>query len=394
MRLVWGNRRMAYFGNDAVNRINAHSAMQAVASSGAGVFFVVFLLRLGLSVPVALVTVAAIMALRFLLRPLVLPLAKRWGLKPLLIAGALTLAAQYPLLMCVTGVDATLVVLTLVAAIGDVLYWSSYNAYFAAVGDAEHRGKQLGVREALNSAAGVLAPLASASALLVMGPGPIFIVAGLIQASAILPLMGAPNVAIDTDAREDVRSHRIGAMLYAADGWFDACFVFVWQVALFVSLGSDLAAFGGAVAFAGLIGAVGSPFLGRFLDQGHARRAAPYAYGFAAIVVLLRAASIQSPWFALGANALGGLAMPLLLPVVGVATYNIAKAAACPLRFQIVAEGGWDVGCALACLASAALVALGMPLAVTLLFALPPLLLGARLLRRHFGARQLDDALA
>ena len=385
---------MAFFSNHAVNRINAHSAVQAIASSGAGVFFVVLLLRHGLSISNALMTVAGVMVLRYVMRPLVLPVAKRFGLKPLLMAGVLALAAQYPLLALVRGVDATLALLMAVAALGDVLYWSSYNAYFAAVGDVENRGRQLGVREALNAAAGVLAPLASASALLIMGPAPIFMGAGLIQAAAVLPLIGAPNVAIGARALADPGAHRLGAILYAADGWFDACFVFVWQVALFVSLGGDLAAFGGAAAFAGLIGIVGSPILGRLLDKGDAVRAVPYAYGFAAAMVLLRAASVHSPWFALGAHALGGLAMPLLAPVVGVATYNIAKAAACPLRFQIAAEGGRDIGCALACLAVAAFVGAGLSLGFALLFALPPLLLGAGLIRHHFAVRLRADRAA
>ena len=41
---------------------------------------------------------AAILAGRFVARPAVLPLARRWGLKPLLILGTVGMAVQYPLL--------------------------------------------------------------------------------------------------------------------------------------------------------------------------------------------------------------------------------------------------------------------------------------------------------
>ena len=175
---------MAFFRNDAVNRVNLHSGIQALAQSGGGVFFVVFLLRVGLSVPAALSALAAIMAVRFMLRPAILPLARRCGLKPLLILGTIGLAFQYPLLAEVEGVGGALAVLCLISAFGEIFYWPTYNAYFAAIGDAEHRGQQVGVREALSSVAGVLAPLLGAWALVTFGPRPMFAAVGLVQALA------------------------------------------------------------------------------------------------------------------------------------------------------------------------------------------------------------------
>jgi hypothetical protein len=85
---------MAFLRNDAVNRVNLHSGVQALAQAGGGVFFLVFLLRAGVSVPAVLTALAAIQAGRFVLRPALLPLAKRWGLKPMLIIGTLGMAVQ------------------------------------------------------------------------------------------------------------------------------------------------------------------------------------------------------------------------------------------------------------------------------------------------------------
>ena len=376
---------MAFLGNDAVNRVNLHSGIQALATSGGGVFFVVFLLRVGLSVPAALSAMAAIMAARFVLRPVILPLAKRWGLKPLLILGTVGLAFQYPLLAKVQGVGAGLGVLCLVTALGDIFYWPAYNAYFAAIGDAEHRGHQIGAREALVAVAGILAPLLGAWALVELGPGLMFAAVGAVQGLAAVPLIGAPNVAIAPAAPGAFRAGRLGAALYACDGWFDACYFFVWQIALFVSLGESLAAYGGAMALAGLVGAACGLLLGRHIDAGHGRRAVAVAYGVATVVLLLRAASFGSPWLAVGANALGAIVMSLLLPTLGTATYNLAKASPCPLRFQLAAEAGWDVGCLGACLAAAGLAASGISLAAALLLGLPALAIGATLLRRHYA---------
>ena len=70
------------------------------------------------------------------------------------------------------------------------------------------------------------------------------------------------------------------------------------------------------------------------------RRVAAIAYIAAAVIILLRATSLGSPWLAVIANALGAFLMPLLLPALATATYNMAKASPCPFRFQMATEGG------------------------------------------------------
>src|SRR5262245_35235303 len=102
---------MAFLRNHAVNRVSLHSGIQALAHGAGAIFFLVFLLRAGISVPAALMAQAAILAGRFVLRPGILPLAKRWGLKPLLIFGTVATAVQYPLLAEVEGMGGALLVL-------------------------------------------------------------------------------------------------------------------------------------------------------------------------------------------------------------------------------------------------------------------------------------------
>jgi hypothetical protein len=376
---------MAFFGNDAINRVNLHSGIQALAQGAGGIFFLVFLLKAGMSVPHALIAQAAILGGRFVLRPAILPLARRWGLKPLFIAGALGLALQYPLLAEVNGAGPQLVLLLAVVSVAEVLYYPVYNAYFAAVGDTEHRGHQIAAREAAVAVVGIVAPLLGTFALVTAGPRIAFAGVGLIQAIAVIPLLRVPNVGVKDEARGAFRAARLGATIIALDGWFDAFFIIIWQVALFVTLGQDFAAYGGAMALAGLVGAACGLFLGRIIDAGRGRHAVALAFSVAAALVLLRSASLGVPWLAVLANALGAVLWPLLLPALGTATYNLAKAAPCTLRFNIVLEAGWDVGCASACLITAALAASGVPLAWSILLALPGLAIAARLLWGYYA---------
>jgi hypothetical protein len=266
-----------------------------------------------------------------------------------------------------------------------VFYWPTYNAYFAAIGDAEHRGKQIGAREAIASVVGILAPLLGAWALVTLGPGLAFAGVGLIQALAALPLIGAPNVAVKAQAPGAFRAARLGAILAATDGWFDAWYIIVWQIALFVSLGESYSAYGGAMALAALVGAGCGLLLGHHIDAGGGRRAVAIAYSVAAAFVLLRAVSTGSPALAVTANALGALLWPLMLPTLGTATYNLSKASPCPMRFTIMTEAGWDVGGTSACLLAAGLAAAGVPLSTTIPLALPAVLVAALVLRRYFA---------
>ena len=57
---------MAFLRNDAINRVNVHSGIQALAQGAGGIFFLVFMVRSGVSVPAALLAQCAILACCFL----------------------------------------------------------------------------------------------------------------------------------------------------------------------------------------------------------------------------------------------------------------------------------------------------------------------------------------
>ena len=376
---------MAFLRNDAINRVNIHTGIQALAQGAGGIFYLVFLLRAGVPVPMVLLAMAGIVTGRFILRPALLPLAKRWGLKPMLIVGTLCLALQYPLLAEVDGVGPTLVALIVLTAVGDIFYWPTYHAYFAALGDSEQRGQQIGAREALAAIVGTVAPLLGAWAFIAIGPSLTFAAVGLVQALAVVPLIGVPNVSLKQKAPGAFRAALFASILLAIDGWFLASFTFAWQIALFVALDANIPAFGGAMALAGLFGAAGSLVLGRTIDLGHGRRAVTIGYSIAAAILVLRAASLGSPWLAITANALGALATPLFIPGIGTALYNMAKASPCTLRFNMVTEGGWDIGSFAGFLTAAAFYASGWSLSVCILQGLPAVAAAIWLLRRYFG---------
>jgi MFS family permease len=362
---------MAFFGNDAVNRVNIHYAIQALAQGAGGTLVFAFLLHAGVSVPMTFVWFAGILGGRFALRPLILPLGKRWGLKPLVIAGAMLTAVQFPTYAAVHGLGWPLLLNGALGAVASTLYWPSYHAYFASIGDAEHRGHQVGIREAVSTVIGIAAPLVGVWLILTAGPFWMFGAVGVVEALSVLPLLAAPNVMPPHQAPGAWRAAREGVTLFLLDGWQGACIYYVWQVALFVSLGSSIGAFGGAMAFAALVGAILTAVFGRHIDRGGGRRTAVLACIVTTALSLTQAAAFGHLWLAVAANALSAVATALIIPAISTPLYNLSQASPCPLRYNIATEGAWDIGVGAGVLIAAAVSALGGSLSLMLLSAVP-----------------------
>lgn len=377
---------MAFFRNSTVNLLNLHYGVHALALSGGGAFFAVYLLRAGVPPYGVLASLAAILIGRFFIRPAVLPLCKRFGLKPMVIAGTILTAGQYLLLARVDGIGWPLFTLCAVSSIGDTFYWTTYHAYFASLGDAEHRGHQIGAREAIAALVGIAAPLLTGWALVTVGPEIAFGATAVVLVLSATPLFFTPAVPIALEAPNAFWSARPGVALFIADGWMASGYLFVWQIALFISLGENFAAFGGAMAVAAVAGAICGLMLGRFIDAGHGRRAVWLAAGTAAAVIAVRAAGYGHPAIAVAANAAGALVVALYTPTMMTAVYNLSQASPCPLRFHIATEGGWDAGGAGGALTAAALLWAGAPFWAAILMGLIGAAAAFVLLRRYYYA--------
>ena len=377
---------MAFFRNRTINLLNLHYGIHAIALSGGGAFYATHLLKSGISVPGVFVSLSLILLGRFVIRPLVVGVAVRFGLRAMVVAGTLTSAAQYPFLSEVSGVGAVLAALIVVSAIGDTVYWTSYHAYFAALGDDEHRGHQIGAREAFAAVVGIASPLLTGWMLVALGPRAAFGMISMTAALSALPIFWAPGVAVRPHVPAAFKAALPGTLLFIADGWTAAGFWLVWQIALFISLGESFVAYGGALALAALVGSVGSLTLGRHIDAGHGRQAVWYALGVLALIIMLRAGSAGHAPVAVLANALGALAICLYVPTLMTAVYTLAKHSPCTLRFHVATEGGWDLGGSGGLLLAALATRLGAPLSVSILLSLAGVAAMRVLLRRYYAA--------
>ncbi|MEI9932326.1 MAG: MFS transporter [Rhizomicrobium sp.] len=209
---------MAFFQNRTVNLLNLHYGIHSIALTGGGAFFSVYLLRAGVPVPLVLVSLASIFIGRLFIRPVIVPLAVRFGVRALVIAGTCMSAMQYPLLSFVHGVGPALFVLCAMSSAGDTVYWSTYHAYFAALGTDEHRGHHVGAREAIAAMVGVVSPLLTGFALVQFGPAVAFGLTGFVLLIAALPLFATPDVRVALQSPGAFRASLSGIKLFLCDG--------------------------------------------------------------------------------------------------------------------------------------------------------------------------------
>jgi MFS transporter, DHA1 family, inner membrane transport protein len=341
---------MPFFSNRDINRLGLQAATGTLASALSYVFSAVFLLHAGLTPAQIFLAFAAILALRFVMRPLILVVAPAIGLRRALILGTFLCALSCPVLALVDGIGPALAAFVAVAAMGQVFYCTCYHVFFTTLGDADHRGSQVGAVQALGALAAVCGPALGGFLLAALGPGATFGAAFVIALLSIVPLLhlAEPKIARERPPRAYAAA-RTGMWLYFADGWIQVSLTTGWSHAVWLNAG---------VLVVGLV-----------------LRSAVGDSATAAVAV------------AVGTTLFSGLYLPTWMTPV----YNAAKLAPCALRFQFAAEGGWDAAGTLAGLIATGFCLFGLPLATTILLALPMVLLQGLLLEHSYAAQHGRD---
>lgn len=112
------------------------------------------------------------------------------------------------------------------------------------------------------------------------------------------------------------------------------------------------------------------------------------------VLAMAMVLSVGSPWLAVGASVASAFVGATVTPTIAAAFYNLGKASPCALRWAIMTEGGFDVGCVAGALVAAAIVATGASLAWVLLLALPSVAFSMALLRRYYRTNPSAEAAA
>ncbi|HEX2942596.1 MAG TPA: hypothetical protein VHO91_16210 [Rhodopila sp.] len=365
--------------------LTIHYVLWSLGMSLACGFVDAYILRLGFGIPATLCLHASLLLLRFSIRAVVLPLIRRLGMRQAMLLGAAIAALQFlPLIRA--SQPAWLAAWIGIVSLGECIYWPIYHAANAVCGGADgRRGRQLALRQMASTATSIIGPVVGGLMLTRLGPAAEFGTASALTLASITPLfwMGPINLGRVPTMRESIRAaDRVGMLAFAADGWISAGLGIAWPMILFTSLNSSYDALGWAGSAAAVAGALAGLGCGVAIDKGYRHRMARLITLGLLLGIAIRVASAWAPWAALLANvlaaAVGGLYVPTLMSVI----YDRAKRSGSAYQFHLSAEAGWDTGCILGCIASAAVACTG----IATTFSVVPAILGVVLLHRCIRA--------
>ena len=365
--------------------MNLHFGLHMLGWSFSFSFFLVFLLSQGFTPIEAILTFPLMLALRMLFRPIILYAAPRFGLNKTILAGLFFCMCQYTFMARVKGVDVYFVGFCLTQALADIFYWTSFHSIFAIVGDNAHRGKQVGVREALSTSACILSPIIGGWLLDHVGPHITYGIAAACELVAIIPLLGLPTILVPKKSPTKILKDGWSAVtLFGTDGWIYTGFSLTWAIVLFGGAGQGFTAYGGALTLAGLVSVLGGVTLGRFLDKGHGRRAVIMSAVLLALAILLRATAQPTLVSVYAVAMASALVTASYNPTLMTALYTVMNKAQSPFHLVFLMEYGWDIGGISGGLTCAALLYFGAPIGFAIAVALVAVPLQAVLLHRYY----------
>jgi MFS family permease len=370
--------------------LTLHCVLWSLAMSLASGFVGAYLLRLGFGMTTAIAMYAVLLAVRFALRAVMLPIVRRLGMHKAMLLGTFIVAFQFlPLIHA--NQPLWLAAWILVISIGECIYWPIFHAAYAVCGGGGRRGRQIAFRQMASTAISVVGPVAGGIILTRIGPGAEFGIATVFCLLSAMPLLwfGRIDLGCVPTMRDSVRgADPVGLCAFAADGWMCAGTGIAWSLILFTTLGSSYDTLGWASSAAAIAGALAGLACGVAIDRGH-RGILSRGVTIALLIgVLMRVASGWAPWVAFAANAVGAAVGGLYVPVLMSVLYDRAKRSGSAYQFHLSAEAGWDAGAILGCLTSAAVVWSGAPVTLAVL----PAALGVVVIQQCVGVESRATA--
>jgi MFS family permease len=378
---------MDFFKNRQINLLNLHTILERFGASVVQVFGMVFLYKQGIELHIILFMWAGVYAIRFLVRPFSFYcIQKKIGLKKSLILGTITFAGVFPILAQIDGFGIWFFIFIVYWAISDTFYWLPFHAYYAAMGEVEHRGKHVGIREGATMIVNSIAPITGGFLIAHVGFWSAYLLATVVMILAIIPVLLTKNVSPGPDmsfkkAKKEL--DRRGLWLLFGDGIFYNFSGALWPIVLFL-LVKDIVLVGGIFTIQMIVTAGVTVFLGQTIDKGRGARVVNITFLLAALVVLGRGLYVYDVKSILTFEFFSALMACFYAASLYSANYNISKKSQNTQWYQFFGESGWDIGAFIAFMVAGFWSMGGLPLRYVMPFALIGMLIIWKVLSPYY----------
>lgn len=365
--------------------VNLHFFFLFLAFGFVESFGPVYFYKIGLSLSDIALYWALFFAIRVTIRPFVMDLCHKVGIRRLFLISIILFSGRYILYASVSAPGALMVALLVYESIASSVYWAMYHTYFAILSSSEKTGAQVAHRDIMLLSARLLAPFCTSLIIDGFGFSAAFMAGGVLSLISVFPII--KKIVPDTNFpkfswKEALKIDRSGFILYATSGAHEYAHTFLWRIALFLQV-SNYVGFGLLLSLSILFQMIGTFVVGRHFDRTRGTRVATTGISILAVVLVFRATLPLSVPLIIALDFVFMLGQIMQSPYVSAINYKRSKASGNPLWFQFWSETGWDLACILTLGTASALLAYGVEIRSVMLLGLLGLL-GTKLSIRRY----------
>lgn len=374
--------------------LNIHFGLQTLANNTMDIFGPVFLYKIGVPIYYIFLIYGATFLLRSLFRIIALKSCEKYGIKVNLIAGTLARAGLAFTLLMMNQSHVWIYAFLGMTVIVDIFYWTSYHTYFAAIGNLEKRGKELGIRKMFQNTARIIAPVASGIIVAQLSFWYLFLVLIFLAIFSAIPLFYIANYKPKTkltmkDAIKKVDKTGMWMSLMEApiESGFDLSFALFTFIVV-----QNYVSFGGLFSAIFILEAIIFYIVGYFIDLKKNENLYFFGAIFTSVAVVNHVLFSNSATTILAFEVIYILSYALLSPKMYTTQYNASKKSENALWFTYFMEFGWDMGSLLTCLAAALMTYSGLDVRYAMLLGIIGIV-GPIFVVRNYDKKQLSESL-
>lgn len=386
---------MGFLSNKHINFLNIHSGLFEAAEQIKIYFGAIFFLKMGIPVYGVALLWALYFVSRIIWRLGTVHLLTRFGVKQMVIIGALLTASTYIFLSQIHTWSWAIPLYFITISFIDSFYWTGFHVLYSLSGDKEHRGKQVAIKQVLFLIADAGIPIVSGVIASFFGFFWVFILALVLAILSVFPLffIESQNFQSKHSITYIKEIPKWNIIFQFNSALYQYGYVFIWMILVYFLMGENTQNFGFVVGISVALQMCLQFFVGHMVDNGHGKWMIHVGGTSSLVQIVAQMFFVQGGFGIVASNLVGTLKKLFFDSASGAAFYNFPKHVAHPVSSLAFAESGFDLGAICVLLLIAGLDFLHVPLKLLLALGMIGVLLNWLALKHYYSTHKIQTDL-
>lgn len=374
--------------------LNIHFGLQTFVTNTVDIFGPVFLYKMGIEIYLIFLIYGGTFLLRSAFRIFALKSCEKYGMRTNLIIGTVARGGLAFSLLMMNQSHSWIYVFMVMTVIVDVFYWTAYHTYFAAIGNIERRGKELGTRKIFQNTATILAPIASGIIVAQFNFWYLFAILIVFALLSAVPLLYIDDYKPKRKLtlRQAIKKvDKTGMFLSFANAPIVSGFELPFSLFAFITV-KNYISFGGLFSSIFVIEAILFYTTCSFVDLKKFKNLYFFGATLMSIAIVNHVLFSKTATTILLFEVAYILSNALLSPRIFSTRYNASKKSENALWFTYFLEFGWDMGSLLTCLVASLMIYSSFDFRYTMLLGIIGII-GTTFVIRNHDKKQLAVSL-